>query len=221
MKIYLYEPMERVRADIVSAGASLQMHVEPFEDLCALVKFAPQRANLLLHDDRHFTYESLNKALASRGLYGTVVAYSDQVDIDRAIAATRADVEDFITGYEGSGDLLERAISSFQRAGPAVGEKRAKAMAKQKVSQLTGREREVLVEMLDGESNKGIAKRLGISSRTVEIHRANMISKLGADNAISAARIGWEAGLASDGSPSQPDQDAEEQEPSLPKSPRK
>ena len=59
----------------------------------------------------------------------------------------------------------------------------------------TGREREVLGGVANGLSNELIAKQLGISSRTVEIHRANMLDKIGANHTSDAIRLAIEASL--------------------------
>ena len=55
--------------------------------------------------------------------------------------------------------------------------------------QLTGREREVMESVVDGLSSKEIGAKLGISPRTVEIHRSNMMAKVGASNTASLLRI--------------------------------
>lgn len=57
------------------------------------------------------------------------------------------------------------------------------------VASLTKREREVLAEVRRGQLNKQIAFRLGISDRTVEIHRANMMNKLGARNLVDVIEL--------------------------------
>ena len=60
---------------------------------------------------------------------------------------------------------------------------------------LTPREREVLEQIVDGASNKQIGRDLGISPRTIEVHRARIMVKLGAKNAADLVRIGLLAGL--------------------------
>ena len=54
---------------------------------------------------------------------------------------------------------------------------------------LTQREREVLVQITGGASNKEAGRRLGISPRTIEVHRARIMDKLGAKNAADLVRI--------------------------------
>ena len=67
--------------------------------------------------------------------------------------------------------------------------------ARDRISKLSAREREVLDWLAEGSSNKAIARELEISPRTVEIHRANMMNKLGARHAAEAVRLRLEAKL--------------------------
>jgi len=67
--------------------------------------------------------------------------------------------------------------------------------ARVRLARLTQREREVLDRLVSGLSNKCIARDLQISPRTVEIHRAHMMSKLGAAHAADAVRLRLEAGM--------------------------
>jgi FixJ family two-component response regulator len=82
-----------------------------------------------------------------------------------------------------------------------VGNERIEAEAKQLIKQLTPREREILSGVIHGLSNQQIGEALGISARTVEIHRANMIKKLGAKNSAAAVKIALDAGF-NDAAPS-------------------
>lgn len=64
-----------------------------------------------------------------------------------------------------------------------------------RITRLTPREKEILVGVADGLSNRMIGERLSISPRTVEIHRANMLGKMGASHTSEAIRIAIEASL--------------------------
>ena len=68
-------------------------------------------------------------------------------------------------------------------------------LSQAKIAKLSGREREVLEYLSEGHSNKMIARELEISPRTVEIHRANMMHKIGANHAAEAVRIRIESGI--------------------------
>ena len=63
------------------------------------------------------------------------------------------------------------------------------------MKQLTAREREVLQALLAGQSNKIIAKQLGISLRTVEMHRGNMMDRLQVSGLAEALTLAIDAGL--------------------------
>ena len=78
-------------------------------------------------------------------------------------------------------------IEAIARPVPAFGQSRIEHVCK--LGGLTPREREVLELLTAGRSNTAIAEELGISRRTVEVHRANLMSKFGAHNAAELFRI--------------------------------
>ena len=65
--------------------------------------------------------------------------------------------------------------------------------ARTRISTLSAREREVLDLLITGASNKVVARVLAISPRTVEIHRANMMAKLGVNHVAGAVRLYFES----------------------------
>jgi DNA-binding NarL/FixJ family response regulator len=81
------------------------------------------------------------------------------------------------------------------RARSVAGSKLREAVARSRVERLTRREREVLAGVAGGLSNRLIGEKLNISPRTVEIHRANMLNKMGANHTSEAIRIAIEASL--------------------------
>jgi PAS domain S-box-containing protein len=98
--------------------------------------------------------------------------------------------------FGASGELLYFLGSQMDVTGggtaPPVDRRR---QAGAQVDGLTGRQREVLQQMTLGYRNKQIAIRLGISEKTVKMHRAALLSKLGAATSADAVRIAVEAGL--------------------------
>jgi len=94
-----------------------------------------------------------------------------------------------------SGALIDAINRGFERLEAAEDVKARAADAETLLGALTVREREVLDGLAQGYPNKTIAYDLGISARTVEVHRANVMAKLGAKSLSEALRIAFAAGL--------------------------
>jgi FixJ family two-component response regulator len=97
---------------------------------------------------------------------------------------------------------LTATLASAPDRAESVGSARLReAAARSRIERLTPREREVLSGMAAGHPNRAIAEQLAISPRTVEIHRANMLQKIGAAHTSEAIRIAIEASLANESAP--------------------
>lgn len=133
--------------------------------------------------------------LKRRGQLLPVVIMTGHGDVGLAVEAMKAGAVDFIEKPFEKAVLLgalEEGFARFTRAGNAQARREA-AEAKLKV--LTGREREVLDGLARGLPNKTIGYDLGISARTVEVHRANVMTKLGVPSFAEALRIAFAARL--------------------------
>ncbi|ARS26783.1 LuxR C-terminal-related transcriptional regulator [Sphingomonas sp. KC8] len=97
--------------------------------------------------------------------------------------------------FDGNGDL-EYFLGSQMEVRPidAGTATERRATARERVDALSKRQREVLIEMAAGKLNKRIAYALGISERTVKMHRAAVIAALGVTSSTDAIRIAVEAG---------------------------
>src|SRR5262249_62206354 len=112
-------------------------------------------------------------------------------DFPMAVAATKHGALDFIEKpFSGS------AVAARVRDAIAAWRFRTHEQASEPVllefagrKPLTQRESEVLAQLVTGASNKEVARHLGISPRTIEIHRAHIMGKLGAKNAADLVRI--------------------------------
>ena len=94
--------------------------------------------------------------------------------------------------------LLEALGVGFARLEDREATTRREAWAKTEVGKLTEREKEVLEGLACGYPNKTIAYDLGISSRTVEVYRANVMSKFEVNNFADALRVAFAAGIGSE-----------------------
>jgi two-component system response regulator FixJ len=134
-------------------------------------------------------------ALKERGVDLPVIVMTGHGDISVAVQAMKAGAVDFIEKPFEKAALLSAIDEGFARIEHA-GRSRARAgEAQVRLQALTPRERDVLEGLVKGHPNKTIAYDLDISPRTVEIHRANLMSKLGVASLSEALRIAFAAGL--------------------------
>ena len=133
--------------------------------------------------------------MEKRGLRLPVVVVTAHGDIPLAVDAMKAGACDFVEKPY-SADTILGAVTAALRRGDEVMERAREASdAAARVASLTPRESEVLQGLLAGRQNKVIAIDLGLSPRTVEIHRANLMSKLGVGSLSEAVRMALTAGL--------------------------
>jgi two-component system response regulator FixJ len=138
---------------------------------------------------------AVQQALRDRGILLPVVLISGHGDIGLAVRAMKAGAIDFIEKPFEKADLLA-AIEQARAHGEGQDEVRRLAEAARiRLNALTARERDVLEGLVNGHSNKVVAYDLGISPRTVEIHRANLMTKLNVSSLSEALRIAFAARL--------------------------
>jgi len=137
----------------------------------------------------------VQRTLHERGVTMPVIILTGHGDISVAVQAMKAGAVDFIEKPFEKSVLLAAIGAAFERL-DASGEAVSRASeASILLRALTPREREVLDGLAQGLPNKTIAYDLGISARTVEVHRANVMLKLGARSLSDALRIAFAAGM--------------------------
>ncbi len=131
--------------------------------------------------------------LAERGVSLPVVMLTGHGDVSVAVRAMKAGAIDFIEKPFEKSVLLQAIGTAFRHLDEAAESAIRAAEAAVRIAALTAREQDVLRGLADGLQNKKIAHGLGISPRTVEIHRANLMAKLGARTFSEALRIAFAA----------------------------
>lgn len=197
-QIYLVDDDEAVRR---SAGFMLKTSgfaVEPFASGIEFLKSVEGLApGCILLDVRMPGMDGLEvqRALGERGITFPVIVLTGHGDVNVAVAAMKAGALDFIEKpFEKSVILaaLEEGFAQIERSDRSTA-RAAEAVLRLNV--LTAREHDVLEGLVRGFPNKTIAYDLGISARTVEIHRANLMTKLNVRSLSEALRIAFAAGL--------------------------
>jgi two-component system response regulator FixJ len=136
----------------------------------------------------------LIQALRDRGVAMPVIVITGHADVPLAVEAMKVGAEDFIE-KPFQDEVLIRAVEQALQTGRERQDVAAtQAAARELVGRLTAREREVLDAIADGHSNKVIAAMLGISPRTVEVHRAHLFEKLEAASVSDLVKLKMRAG---------------------------
>lgn len=137
----------------------------------------------------------LVRELARREITLPVIVMTGHGDIPLAVEAMKAGVVDFIEKPFQDDHLLRAIRAGFARLEAVQEPDEARRDAEARLAQLSPRESDVLAGVVQGKLNKQIAFELEISARTVEIYRANLMTKTGARNIAELMRIALAAGL--------------------------
>ena len=133
---------------------------------------------------------SILRRIKARRFGTPVFMLQDEPQVEMAVKAMKAGASDVITKPIDS-EYFVRAVRDVLKhdvhVGAADGGRRPVEV--RGFAQLTAREREVLQLITDGRSNKEAGRQLGISPRTIEVHRARVMEKLGARNTADLLRI--------------------------------
>lgn len=163
----------------------------------ALLDRLPVPEGCILTDVRMpgMTGLELVRELKARGIMLPVVVMTGHGDIALAVEAMKAGVVDFIEKPFDDDHLIGSIRGALQAHRRIEEPATARAAAEDRLALLSPRERDVLAGVVDGKLNKQIAYELAISPRTVEIYRANLMTKTGARNVAELMRIALAAGL--------------------------
>ena len=124
-----------------------------------------------------------------------IVMVTGAGEIQTAVRTIKAGAIDFIEKPFAAPELLERLDALDSTLAETLGDKTAAAEARRLIDSLSPRERDVLERLLSGASNKLIGRSLDLSPRTVEMHRAKMLDRLGAASTAEALEIARRSGL--------------------------
>lgn len=194
LKLHIVGGDSRLRAEQSRLAFSMGHHAEVYSDLAELLASRPQ-AGVIVACESVLTcgVDRLLERLSEAGIWLPVIAASHDPDVDEVVQAIRAGALDYLRLPLTKEEFTRMASHVMADAGRHSDARRRLVEARQRIGTLSKREREVLDWLSEGSSNKAIARELEISPRTVEIHRANMMDKLGANHAAEAVRLRLEA----------------------------
>lgn len=201
--VYLVDDDEAIRR---SAGFMLKTSgflVKSFLSGTEFLKEREVEPGCILLDIRMPGMDGLEvqQALRDRGSTLPVIVMTGHGDVNVAVQAMKAGAVDFIEKPFEKAVLIKAIEEGFARIDQADRTRVRRNEAQVRLQALTPREQDVLKGLVRGHPNKTIGYDLDISPRTVEIHRANLMSKLSVVSLSDALRIAFAAGLGEDGDP--------------------
>jgi two-component system, LuxR family, response regulator FixJ len=198
-RIHVIDSDARRRAQVSRELSIWNMHAEIYEDLEEFHQMNPSDGFVFTVEAQDISDTAdLIQSIRLNGSSLPVVVYAEQPAIENVVSAMRSGALDYVR-WPFDARRLDSAFQRLNSDGNRMRQReQLRSAAATRISRLTGREREVLVRLVQGMSNKQTALALQISPRTVEIHRGNMMTKLNARSAADAVRVALYAGLDED-----------------------
>lgn len=168
------------------------------DDFLAAVKSA--EVGCVLMDIRMPGMDGLevHEEMRRRGITLPVIVLTGHGDVNLAVRTIKGGAIDFIEKPFEKATLIHAIEDAFRRIEETNKDQVDADEARTRLAVLTPRERDVLEGLVRGDPNKTIAYALGISTRTVEVHRANLMAKLGRRSLSDVLRLAFAAGVGRD-----------------------
>lgn len=195
--VYIVDDDETVRAStsffLKVAGFEPRCHASG-QAFCDAAQMLPPGCILLDMRMPRFDGFDVLTALGTHSFAMPVIVMTGHGDVATAVKAMKLGAMDFIEKPFEEDFLLERLAVAFAALDAGINERQQQEDARARLGRLTPREDDVLRGLIAGRPNKVLAFELGLSVRTVEMHRANMMDRLGVRTLPDAFRIALRAG---------------------------
>jgi len=196
--IYVIDDDDAVRQSLEFLLKTAGYAVTGFESAKAFLEVLPElRSGCILTDVRmpEITGIDLLRRVKELGVDIPVIVITGHGDISLAVDAMKLGAVDFLEKPFDEDQLLAALKSALNHDADQVERKAELSQIHDKLAVLSNRERQVLDGLVVGNANKTIAFDLGISPRTVEIYRANLMTKMGANSLSDLVRMAMTAGI--------------------------
>jgi RNA polymerase sigma factor (sigma-70 family) len=195
--VFVVDDDQAMRSSLQWLIESMGMHVETFESAQAFLDaYYPGRAGCLLLDVRMpgMSGLELQAYLARREHRIPVIIITGHGDVSMAVKAMKNGAVDFIEKPFDDEALIVSIRNALQHDEKQRALRAQRADIAARMAELTPREHQVMTMVTDGQSNKEIATALGVSAKTVEVHRSRVMDKMRADSLAELVRMAMIAG---------------------------
>jgi len=198
--VYIVDDEASIRDSLAMLLRSVGLESSTFPDAKSFLASYEPRANCCLVVDVRMPGMSgieLQDALRVRGTGLPVIIITGHGDIAMAVRAMKVGAADFIEKPFHDQTLLDSVHRALERAraSPGGAVETDPTTLHARLATLSAREREVMALVVEGRPNKVVATRLGLSTRTVEVHRAKVMEKMGARSLAELVRTAIACGV--------------------------
>lgn len=137
----------------------------------------------------------LQRELNAASAWLPIIFITGHGDIATTVNAMKAGAMDFLAKPVVDADLLRAVEGAVRNASQALAQRTELDSIRNRLARLTPREREVLMLLVAGRLNKQAAYELGIAEKTVKVHRARVMEKMGAHSLVELARATDKVGM--------------------------
>jgi two-component system, LuxR family, response regulator DctR len=196
--VFIVDDDASVREALAWLLRSRRLPSQAFESAEAFLEmidtgFVPNRPCCLLLDVRMAGMSGLAlfELLVERGLHQAmpVIFLTGHADVPTAVSSVKRGAFDFCEKPFSDNALVDRVEQALAQSASIVNAQQARERLRQRLGELTERERDVMRLVVEGLPNKRIADQLDISVRTVEVHRARVFDKMEVNSAVELANL--------------------------------
>jgi two-component system response regulator FixJ len=194
--VYVVESDVEIRRSLVINLASVGAEAWPFGGGAEFLEiFGHLMPGCVLLDMDASDSLDVLAALVQRETRWPILAMSGRPDVTLAVEAMKLGALDFLEKPVDPPKLAAALLPAWAALEESLVQGAAKRVAQERLARLTVRELDISLALFSGRSNKTVAHDLGISVRTVEMHRAHIMTKLGVKSIAEAAVMATHAGL--------------------------
>jgi len=190
--VYVVDDEPDMRSALTRLFRTAGLEVETYPDAQAFLEGRREGSSGCLVLDMMMpgmTGLELQKRLSSRAIRMPVIFLTGTADVRMAVEAMRAGAADFLEKPFDNATLVERVRHALHLDGETRRRGLVRNEIEQRIASLTPREREVMDLVVAGSPTKQIAEELNLSTRTVEVHRANIMDKMEARTLADLVRV--------------------------------
>nr|WP_294838464.1 response regulator [uncultured Methylotenera sp.] len=196
--VYIIDDEPAIRDSLTLMIAQENIPVMAFESAQAFLEDCPPDCSgCAIVDYRMPDMDGLElqAELTKRDISLPIIFLTGHGNIPTSVKAMKAGAVDFLTKPVRRDKLISVVNAAIMESEKTLAENASYKEAVKCIASLTEREYDVMLLAIQGHHNKDIARRLGISHRTVEIHKSNIMHKTGANHVLDLARIAHKSGL--------------------------